>query len=58
MHRATIYREYSELLDEEVYAAVDLNTCVEKRISEGGTCAASVEAQLQYVKNMLGRSTP
>jgi len=50
----SVYREYSELLDEEVYAAVDLNACVEKRISEGGTCAASVEAQLQYVKSKIG----
>ena len=47
------YQEYSPLFEEDVYAEIDLATCVEKRISEGGTSTASVEAQLEYVKAKL-----
>ena len=48
-----VYQEYSDLFTEDVYAAIDLTTCVEKRISEGGTSVASVEAQIAYVKEQL-----
>ncbi len=47
------YRERSELIGEDVFAAIDLAACVEKRQSEGGTCRASVEAQIAYVKGAL-----
>lgn len=47
-----VYKEFSELFDEDLYNAIDLNTCVEKRISEGGTSVSSVEAQIKYVKEM------
>ena len=47
------YREYSELFDEELYDAISLRTCVEKRVSEGGTSLASVMAQISYVKEQL-----
>lgn len=47
------YKEYSELFDKDLYEDIDLYTCVEKRISEGGTSTASVEAQLEYVKAKL-----
>ena len=47
------YLEYSDLFDDELYEAIDLMVCVEKRISEGGTSVASVEAQIDYVKEML-----
>ena len=48
-----VYREYSDLFTEDVYSTIDLTTCVEKRISEGGTSIASVEAQIAYVKDKL-----
>ena len=48
-----VYREYSPLFAEDVYAAVDLTACVERRISAGGTGPASVQAQLEYVKQQL-----
>ncbi len=48
-----IYKEYSELFEEDLYKVIDLGTCVEKRISEGGTSVSSVEAQIKYVKEML-----
>jgi len=48
-----VYQEYSDLFTEDVYNAIDLTVCVEKRISEGGTSIASVEAQIAYVKEQL-----
>ncbi|MBQ3194445.1 MAG: argininosuccinate lyase [Oscillospiraceae bacterium] len=47
------YKKYSELFEEDLYNDIDLLTCVEKRISEGGTSVASVEAQIAYVKENL-----
>ena len=47
------YREYSPLFEEDVYQDIDLVTCVEKRISEGGTSVASVRAQIAYVREVL-----
>ena len=48
-----VYREYSDLFEEDVFDAIALSTCVETRISEGGTSVASVEAQIRYVKGEL-----
>ena len=47
------YKEYSPLFEEDVYIDIDLVTCVEKRISEGGTSVASVEKQIAYVREVL-----
>jgi argininosuccinate lyase len=47
------YKQFSELFDEELYTAIDLMVCVEKRISEGGTSVASVEKQINYVREIL-----
>ena len=47
------YKAYSDLFDEDLYKAIDLVTCVETRISEGGPAAASVEKQIAYVKEAL-----
>ncbi len=47
------YRKYSDLFEEDLYQDIDLLTCVEKRISEGGTSVTSVEAQIAYVKENL-----
>ena len=47
------YLQYSDLFDQELYTAIDLMVCVEKRISEGGTSVASVEKQINYVREML-----
>ena len=46
------YRKHSPLFDEDVYQAVDLDVCVSKRISAGGTCVAEVEKQIAYVKSL------
>ena len=47
------YRQYSDLFDEDLYQDIDLLTCVQKRISEGGTSVQSVESQIAYVKEQL-----
>ena len=47
------YQKYSDLFAEDVYQDIDLLTCVQKRISEGGTSVESVEAQIAYVKEQL-----
>ncbi len=47
------YKAFSDLFDEDVYVDIDLVTCVEKRISAGGTSISSVEQQIAYVKEML-----
>ena len=47
------YKEFSPLFEADVYEAIDLRTCVEKRISAGGPTAASVEAQIARVKKAL-----
>ena len=48
-----VYQSYSDLFAEDLYQDIDLLTCVEKRISEGGTSQASVDAQIAYVKERL-----
>ena len=48
-----VYKEFSDLFEEDLYHEIDLTTCVEKRISQGGTSVASVEAQIAYVKEAM-----
>jgi len=47
-------RSFSQLFEEDIYGEIDLVTCVEKRISQGGTSTSSVRAQIQFVKEKLG----
>ena len=47
------YKAYSDLFEEDLYRDIDLLTCVEKRISQGGTSVASVEKQMKYVKERI-----
>lgn len=47
------YQALSPLFDEELYKAIDLATCVERRISAGGTCTDSVKEQIQYVREKI-----
>ena len=48
-----VYKSYSDLFAEDLYQDINLLTCVEKRVSEGGTSQASVDAQIAYVKERL-----
>ncbi|MCQ2461774.1 MAG: argininosuccinate lyase [Clostridia bacterium] len=47
------YKEFHELFESDVYEAVDLDVCVEKRISRGGTGISSVEEQIEYARNII-----
>ena len=47
------YKSLCELFEEDLYKDIDLKTCVEKRISEGGTSVLSVEKQIEYVNDRL-----
>lgn len=47
------YKAHSGLFEEDLYEEIALETCVKKRISEGGTGPDSVAAQLRYVAGFL-----
>ena len=47
------YRQFSDLFDQDVFDAIDLQKCVEKRVSEGGTSIASVEKQIAWAREQL-----
>ena len=49
------YREFSELFASDLYQAIDLRTCLEKRVSEGGTSIASVEKQIANARKILNQ---
>ena len=44
------YQSFHELFDADLYNEISLETCVAKRISEGGTSVESVEKQIAYVR--------
>ncbi len=48
-----VYQSFSPLFGEDLYSQIGLSACVEKRISEGGTSLASVEAQIALVRRAL-----
>ncbi len=47
------YKEFSELFAGDVYDAVNLDNCLNKRTSFGGTSVESVEKQIKYVREKL-----
>ncbi len=47
------YKKHSELICEDVYNEISLETCVEKRISVGGTGLSSIEQQIEFVESEL-----
>lgn len=47
------YRAHSELFEQDLYQEIALETCVKKRISEGGTSVSSVEKQIELVRKEL-----
>ena len=46
------YRQLSDIIEEDVFDAINLETCVETRISEGGTSFQSVQKQIVQVERM------
>ena len=49
----SIYNEYSDLFDEKVYEAINLDNCVKGRLSYGGPAPQSVIEQIGYVRERL-----
>ena len=49
------YRSHSDMFEMDLYDDISLETCVNKRISEGGTSVSSVEAQIAYVREELAK---
>ena len=47
------YKGFDPSFEDDVFEAIDLINCVEKRTSEGGTAISSVEKQIEYVKGIL-----
>ena len=47
------YQAMSELFEQDIYEAVNLDTCVKSRISEGGTAPESVAKQIEQIRKMV-----
>ena len=47
------YKAYSEVFDSDLYNEISLETCVNKRISKGGTGKESVLSQIAYVEEKI-----
>ncbi|MBR0231636.1 MAG: argininosuccinate lyase [Clostridia bacterium] len=47
------YKAFCPKIEEDVFEAVDLDACVTRRKSEGGTSVGSVEAQIAFVKSVI-----
>ncbi len=52
----TEYKKFSDKFDEDLYQAIDLNTCVNNRISYGATGVYRVEEQIKLIKKLLKQS--
>ena len=47
------YKNYDNVFEQDLFKEINLNTCVEKRISLGGTSPKSVEEQIAWIKEQL-----
>jgi len=47
------YKILSDLFDSDLYGEIKLETCVEKRISQGGTGEKSINEQIEFIENFL-----
>lgn len=49
------YKALSDVFEPDLYQAIDLAVCVEKRISLGGTSPASVQMQVDFARSELAK---
>ena len=49
------YKISDPIFEQDVYDYINLKTCVEKRISEGGTSPASFDSQIKYIKDKINK---
>ncbi len=47
------FKQECELFEEDVYSAIDMQTCLNKRTSDGAPSKTAVEKQLKIVENFL-----
>ena len=47
------YQKHSDLFAEDLYTEISLETCVTKRISEGGASPTSVRKQITLMREFL-----
>lgn len=53
----TVYQTFSDLIGEDVYDAINLDNCVRRRVSAGGTSVESVKKQIDAVRAILSGET-
>ena len=47
------YKKHSDLFENDLYDAINLENCVARRVSKGGTSVESVEEQIRFVKEKI-----
>ena len=47
------YKEFSNKFEEDIFKAINLETCIMQRKVEGGPSPESVKAQIEYIKNKI-----
>ncbi len=47
------YKKHCEEFEEDLFTEISLETCVEKRISAGGTGKDSIKAQIEYLEKIV-----
>ena len=47
------YQQYSDLFAQDLYEAINLQNCVNKRISKGGTGPESVQEQIKWIEGQI-----
>ena len=50
------YKKYHPLFEDDLYKAIDLFNCMQKRSSQGGTGVSSVKVQLKNLKKFLDKN--
>jgi argininosuccinate lyase len=47
------FRQFSNMIDEDIYKRLELKTCVERRNSAGGTSPESLRRQIDYIRSVI-----
>jgi argininosuccinate lyase len=47
------FKQFSDMIDEDIYDRLSLRTCVERRNSAGGTSPASLRKQIEYIRSII-----
>ena len=47
------YKAHTDIFEDDIYHAINLENCVEKRTSKGGTAKSSVLMQIDYIREFL-----